>query len=514
MPNRFTSSNIDEAIPGRGVRPRWFTVRYKANLSNVQVPDAEIGTATDHGYDPAIASFPTTTTGIPTVCELPTGEGWSASVEAMLFKVVIENNAAANLSVDLAFYEAQHGSTGAVDSWRLIAQRTGLQNDETVQIPTDGGMIMPHVEAITNDDGSAQLYVECRRASAITVGGEAGGGEGFSDIEAEAIGTLVWNTTTRKWDRWGGAGGTPTVTVVQPTASLLNCTEANSTAILADTTAILADTTAILSDTTAILADTTAILADTTAILADTTAIAASVASIDADTTNILADTTAILADTTAILADTTAIAASVASIDGDTTNILADTTAILADTTAILADTTTIASDTTSIDATLTSVVEDHDAVHSDAAIIKVGGKAWAGVPTAVVAGDVCETAYDVTGSQRVYLSNALNYTNDSVTARETPASGINEGSTQISNAAATALAASSTPCIEVTIQNQTGNAVIGIGGSTIAAVANDGILLIGGASITLKIDDVNKVYGYATNNNERLDYTYLTRA
>jgi hypothetical protein len=447
----------------------------------------------------------------------------------MLFKVVIENNAAANLSVDLAFYEAQHGSTGAVDSWRLIAQRTGLQNSETVQIPTDGGMILPHVEAITNDDGSAQLFIECRRASAITVDGEAGGGgSGFSDLELESIGVSVWNSTTRKWVRWGGAGGTPTVTVVQPTASLLNCTEANSTAILADTTAILADTTAILSDTTgilsdttailadttAILADTTAILADTTAILADTTAIAASVASIDGDTTNILADTTAILADTTAILADTTAIAASVASIDGDTTNILADTTAILADTTAILADTTTIASDTTSIDATLTSVVEDHDAVQADAAIMKVGGLAHSGTPAAVAAADNAQLALDTTQSLRTYNSQSLNYTNDSATTRETPASGINEGSTQIADDAATPLAASSTPCIEVTVQNQTGNDPIGIGGSTIAAVANDGILLIGGASITLKIDDVNKVNAWATTDLERLDYTYLTRA
>jgi hypothetical protein len=193
---------------------------------------------------------------------------------------------------------------------------------------------------------------------------------------------------------------------------------------------------------------------------------------------------------------------------------ILTNVVNILTQATTTATQTTNTATSTASIDTELQTVIEDHDAVHSDAAIVKVGGKAWAGVPTAVVGGDVCETAYDVTGSQRMYPSNALNYTNDSATTRETPASGIGQGTKQITSAGAIALVATSTPCIEVTVQNRTGNSPMTVGDSALLAVPGDGDVLIGGASITLKIDDVAKVFMRATVNLESANFTFLTRA
>jgi hypothetical protein len=208
------------------------------------------------------------------------------------------------------------------------------------------------------------------------------------------------------------------------------------------------------------------------------------------------------------------AVAALLNCTEASAATILTNVVNILTQATTTATQTTNTATSTASIDTELQTVIEDHDAVQADAAIVKVGGLAHAGTPAAVIAGDNAQMAFDATQSQRVYNSQSTHYSNDSATTRETPASGINEGSTQIADDAATPLAASSTPCIEVTVQNQTGNDPIGIGGSTIAAIANDGILLIGGASITLKIDDVNKVNAWATTDLERLDYTYLTRA
>lgn len=138
---------------------------------------------------------------------------------------------------------------------------------------------------------------------------------------------------------------------------------------------------------------------------------------------------------------------------------------------------------------------------------------RVWSGTPVAKAIGQLTFLAVNQTRSLYVHLTQGIDKTTSSVETWEKAGTSVGEGSTQISNAAATALSGSSIPCFEVTIQNQVGNGVIGIGGSGITGATSDGISLAAGASITLRIDDVSKVYAFATNNNERLDWTYLAR-
>jgi hypothetical protein len=112
------------------------------------------------------------------------------------------------------------------------------------------------------------------------------------------------------------------------------------------------------------------------------------------------------------------------------------------------------------------------------------------------------------------MHLSKSIHYDSDSITTRETPGSGGGQGSTQISNAAATQLTAADTECKEVTVQNKAGQSPIAVGFVGLTGVANTTVVLIGGASQTFEVDNVNLIYGYATVNNERLQYNYITRA
>jgi len=138
---------------------------------------------------------------------------------------------------------------------------------------------------------------------------------------------------------------------------------------------------------------------------------------------------------------------------------------------------------------------------------------RVWSGTPVAKAIGQLSWLAVNQTRSLYVHLTQGTDHTTSSTETWEKPATSIGEGSTQISNAAATAVSGTSIPCIEVTIQNQVGNGVMGVGGSGITGPTGDGVSLAAGASITLKIDDVSKVYCYATNNNDRVDWTYLAR-
>lgn len=409
---RYTRSDYNEHL-GRGSVPRWFVHRYKSELSGV-VADAEIGSATDVGVDPAITGITYTREGTSGVCEMPTRGDWSSGCEAMLFHVNIEGNDGGGLLVDLEFYEAKYGSTGVVEEWRHIGDVAGLADGKVTGVETDGGRVFARVSGITNPDGGAQLYLSCRKAHhstpAVSGGGIGGGGGGaiFLDEELSPVGNYVWDGND--WVRAAGSASGAT-TVVQPTAALLNCTEASAASILTDTTAILADTAAIQ---------------------------------------------------------------VAVELID---------------------------------------DAVEDHDVALSDDAIMRVGGQAHAGTPPAVGDLDNCRFAFDLTQSADVHLTQGLDHTTSSVAGWEVPASGVSSGTTAISNAAATSMAAASTPCIRVTIQNRATNAgSMAVGDSGIAGV-NEGAILVPGASITLEIDDVAKVYAWASALNDDCDWIAETR-
>jgi hypothetical protein len=181
---------------------------------------------------------------------------------------------------------------------------------------------------------------------------------------------------------------------------------------------------------------------------------------------------------------------------------------------TTIDADTSAINTATAAIQTSvelLDDVVEDHDSVLSDAAILKVGGQAHVGTPPAVADLDVVRLALDTLGSLKVHSTRALNYSTDSITTEPRPPTTVRDGSRQISNAAATALSATSIPCREVTVYNRVGNSPIAVAGSTVASAAG-GRVLAGGQDFTIPINDVAKVYGYATVNNEILNYVYVT--
>jgi len=74
--------------------------------------------------------------------------------------------------------------------------------------------------------------------------------------------------------------------------------------------------------------------------------------------------------------------------------------------------------------------------------------------------------------------------------------------------------LVASSTPCLEVTIQAELDNTNVVVVGdvNVVAALATrQGIALSPGESITLVIDDVQKIYIDAITNGEGVTFTYL---
>jgi len=155
---------------------------------------------------------------------------------------------------------------------------------------------------------------------------------------------------------------------------------------------------------------------------------------------------------------------------------------------------------------------VEDHDAALADAAILKVGGTAHSGIPTAVADGDVVRSTYDLTGSQRAHLTQGLDYTTSSVESREKSPTGLDAGSQAIAAAATALNAGASLPCVRVHIVARPTNvSYITVGDSGI--LLTTGVRLYPGDSITLELDDCAKAYGFAANANDVLDWTCETR-
>lgn len=409
---RWTNS-YDNEHGREGATPRWFVVRHKADLGNLQCPAALLGTATDHGYDPAIGSIAMTTKGTDLVCEFPTRKGWSAGVNAMLFRLEIEGNATADLTVDISWYEACYGNTGLLESWRLIATDYGVSNGDTKQVVNDGGRIFPHIDGISNPDGSASLYLSARTASAIQVVGAGGSEAGGTVIDegVESIGMKGWYSTTNRW-----------VKIAVDSAGNL-----------------------VLSGLAAAAVVWAAMLAVLT-------------------------------------------------TITGQLVTSLADSLAIK----------------------TAIQILDDIVGTHDSAAGTKgahVMGKASAGVPAAVGDGDSAHMRMDLTGSPGVHLTAGLDYTTSSVETREKPPTGGATGTTNISNAASTALNAGvSLACVSVTVINNSvtgGWMRVGIGTQT----ATTGIPLQPGDSRKILVDDVAKVQGWAQNLNDPCGWDYASR-
>lgn len=181
----------------QGSNPTFFVTRYKSDLGNHVPAVADIGTATDRGYDPAITAISTTVAGATGVCTCPTADWWSAQVGGMVFRVEIENNPAGTLTVDLEFYRAVLGDSGGIEDWELIEERTGVANGEPAIIvgETAGSMVFVRVAAITNPDNGAQLYISARLAS----GAEIASCGMDSEVGSNAVGVKGWYATGRNW---------------------------------------------------------------------------------------------------------------------------------------------------------------------------------------------------------------------------------------------------------------------------------------------------------------------------
>ena len=138
--------------------------------------------------------------------------------------------------------------------------------------------------------------------------------------------------------------------------------------------------------------------------------------------------------------------------------------------------------------------------------------GRIFSGTPAAETLARFKALALDPTRSLRVYLSQGLDHTTSDVGTYEVPASGIGDGTVTVA-AAATQFIAASTPCIVVHVTARLANAgAIYVGGSTLAG-ANEGVELQPGSGWTFVIDDVSKLYGWAVNANDVLDFAFMTR-
>jgi len=247
----------------QGVTPRWFVTRRKYKCINNECPSGELGTSTDHGYDPAIDSFSTSTSGTTGICNFPTHRDWSSGVNTMSFFVKVDTNTTADLGVNLVFYEGVYGDSGDIERWRHIVTCPTLYDDQAVSIASDGGQILCHIASYVNDDAQASLKIYARRGSATTSFGGGGGGGADSEVGSNVVGVKGWYATTRNWlgILVDGSGRVVTssgaaiagyvkkisdevttgdgLKVMQDDASKLLNTELNSTTILARLTSLV-----------------------------------------------------------------------------------------------------------------------------------------------------------------------------------------------------------------------------------------------------------------------------------
>jgi len=236
---RFTESHIYESTR-QGATPRWFVTRYKAICDEFAAFVPEMGTAADHGPDPAIASIPYDKIGASGICEFPTHKGWSAETETMQFRFEIVGNAANDLTIDVTYYEAVYGTTEEIESWHAIGSDYGIGNGDTREVGTSGGRILVHIDAVNNPDSSAQLYVSARRGSSIQLLGA--GGEAAAlivDGGVESLGVRGWYATLGRWLRIAvDSAGALVVSGLSGMATVLSIVLSNLILVLADTTAI------------------------------------------------------------------------------------------------------------------------------------------------------------------------------------------------------------------------------------------------------------------------------------
>ena len=162
---------------------------------------------------------------------------------------------------------------------------------------------------------------------------------------------------------------------------------------------------------------------------------------------------------------------------------------------------------------AVIQSAIEDHGTALSDDAVVKVGAEAVSGTPAALADGEVARLATNLVRSLGMHLTQGFDPTTHKVECWKKPGTHVVSGSTQISNAAATALSGTSIPCVRVYTQNRNGNADIAVGDSGIPGVS-EGIIFSADEWDDFEVDDVADIYAYATNNNERLDWFAIVRS
>lgn len=138
---------------------------------------------------------------------------------------------------------------------------------------------------------------------------------------------------------------------------------------------------------------------------------------------------------------------------------------------------------------------------------------RVWSGIPYLKDLGKLSSLSVNQAGSLLVHLTQGLERTTDSITSWAKMPTGVASGTTQVSNAAATALnGGTSLECVLLLLQNRVGNSPIAFGDSGIAGV-NEGLILQAGAWDLIRIDNVSKLYGYATVLNENVDWLAFTR-
>ena len=461
---RYTTFNPKEN-GGGGITNRWQVTRYKSSLGAGACLTADVGTAGDHGVDPTAATILAAgVTSDTSIASWPTHREWSAGVEAILFWVEIEGNTADDLKLDLEFYEGVYGSTGVIESYRKIGSTfPNITDGEVVGVESDGAQVFARIAGITNPDGSASLYLQCKRSSHSVASLYEGGGDGL-DLDLTGIGRAV--------------------------AAVVDDHDAAHThelglKILAEA---LTDPTSDQVDDGDMTRPRATI--DGALYVAGYDRAASQGAMLPVEISNAVASGYGVPALGRASITVPTAVA------DGDVIAPWLNRSGA-----------TAVCGFDVANNVTRELPVASNSSNHPDVGVT-VSWRADAGIPTAVADGEAVAPRADLTGSAGTHLTNGLNYTNDSVTNRKQPPTGGAPGSTNISNAASTALnGGTSIPCVEVTVMNNgTGWMRVGVGTQT----ATTGIVLQPGDARDIEIDDVAKVEGWTQNNNDPCGWDY----
>jgi len=429
-----------------GSAPRWFRTRYKKECQDLACASVNIGVlADDFGKDPAITAISTTVAGDTTnYGNCPTQKDWSSRVEAMIFRVEIENNTAGTLLVDLEFYRAVYGDSGGVEDWQKIdleGKGLGLADGEEVVVQTDRSSIFVRIAGYTNPDSNAQLHISCMLAAVQDV-----------DVDGEQSRIWGWCSSVGRW-----------VKAQVSTAGRLLTSEENSADIKTAVEAISTVSSDLLEAQMLQVCGMPGVYSspkDFTAAYRGPDTITLTLGALTAPSDEQLL--------------------AVWEKVGGYVTNVFLPT----------------------KNEMTMTG------------SVLKVSGASFTSGAEYVVAFFGQLKGYNSTAELLgVYLGIALDETNDNVTSWIKAATGLVSGSSQISNAAATALnGGTSLTIVGCLCQCRSGNSPIALGDSGILGV-NEGAILPGGASLPWDINDIAKIYGWATVLNERIDWLAATR-